>query len=239
MAAIAFSTVSFLWAWRTTKPVHMADDFLDDRTSEDIVLEVPSSRDMLVAANNHAHSLYGHDYLTLMEYERWWGRNQWILAALKSKTGQYLGYFDVLPLTAEGVKLIESGKYGEKDIGPEYILPPERMKAAKKLYLAGIAVKDAGTEEGKSRTARLLLGMLTYMKHYYGDSPRHVIAIGATKDGTRILESINAKIICTSEGRLDKHNLYEFVSSPELLASVRARAKRRGGSPRLSLKTPR
>jgi hypothetical protein len=175
----------------------------------------------------------------LTEYERWWGRNQWIFAVLKSKTGQYLGYFDVLPLTPEGVKLIESGRYEEKDIGPEYILPPGRMRVAKKLYLAGIAVKEAGTEEGKSRTARLLLGMLTYMKHYYGDTPRHVIAIGATKDGTRILESIQAKIISSSEGRRDKHNLYEFVSSPDLLASVRARARRRGGSPRLSLRTPR
>jgi hypothetical protein len=210
---------------------------LAEESDEDVALETPASHDLLVAANDHARTLYGHDALSLVEVERWWGRNPWVITALRTKTGEYLGYFDILPLTVEGVKLIESGKFVEKDIGPEHILPAAQMKNARKLYLAGIAAKDAGTEIGRARASQLISGLTTYVRHYYGDKPRRIIAIGATEAGVRLLKSVGARVISSSHSRRDKHDLYEFVANEDLISSVRARSRKRGKIPKPYFKT--
>jgi hypothetical protein len=232
--------LGFVWAWRGRFRTHLPIDVFDEmETDQGVVLEVPGSHDMLVAANSHVKHVYGHDSLSLAEVERWWGRNPWVFAALRSASGEYLGYFDVLPLTEDGVRLIESGSFDEKDIGAHHILPPTKMKGAKKLYLSGIAVRDQGTDVGKARAASAIWGLAAYVRRYYGDKPRRVIAVAATDDGERLLKGIGAKVFQDRHSRKDKHDLYEFMTEPDLISSVKHRASKRSKPPKLSFKLPR
>jgi len=123
---------SAILVWRSTKSVHLPEELVLDAVAVDgrVVVEVPASHDMLVVANKHARMLYGRDCPTLTEVERWWGRNPWVFAVLRSEWGDYLGYFDILPLTEEGAGLVESGEIEERDIRPDHILSPAEMKDA-------------------------------------------------------------------------------------------------------------
>lgn len=238
--ALLGTILAFAWAWRGRFRTHLpVDIFEENGADEGVVLEVPGSHDMLVAANTHVKHVYGHDALSLAEVERWWGRNPWEFAVLRSASGEYLGYFDVLPLTEEGVKLVESGSFEERDIGANHVLPPTKMRGAKKLYLAGIAVRDQGTEAGKDRAATAIWGLAAYVRHYYGEKTRRVLAVAATEDGERLLKGIGARLVQSRHSRKDKHDLYEFTTERDLIASVRQRARKRARPPRLSFKLPK
>lgn len=232
------TAVVFALVRNEEKPPHISPEIILEDENEEAILEVPAPKDMYVQANRHARQVYGHDAIPLHKYEKWLARNPFITATLRTPSREYLGYFDVLPLTEEGIKLIESG-LGEGEIDPRFILPPSKMKAAKKLYLAGIAVKESGTEVGKFRAATLILGLVSYLEYYYGERPRHVLAIAATTHGERLLKSIGARLVQSTEYRKDNHDLYEFITSPSLINNVVQRAKRRARRPKLSFKRPR
>lgn len=222
--------ISALWTYYTTRLLQFPEEvILDvDTTDGQVFLEAPTPYHMLKAANHHARQLYGHDALTFGEIERWWQQNPFVEAVLRSESGDYLGYFDILPLTKEGAGLIESGSVEERQIKPEHILEPREMKNADTIYLAGIAVKDAGTELGKCRTAKLFCGLVSYTRFYYGDSPRRILALAATANGERLLKGIGARIVCVHQARKDCHDLYEISLTPDLLSKVESRARQRG-----------
>jgi hypothetical protein len=228
--ALFATIVVALWSWRSTEPVQLAEDVILDIDSQDgrTFVEAPAPRGMLAVANKHARELYGRDAMRYNEVENWWKRNPFVEVVLRSECGEYLGYFDVLPLTEEASRSLESGEIGEREIKPEQILGPKQMKKAKTLYLAGIAVKNAGTELGKARAGKLFCGLVEYTRFYYGDTPRHILALAATPSGERILKGIKAKIACPGTVRKDQHNLYEIWLTPDLLNNVYTRAGRRG-----------
>jgi hypothetical protein len=228
-----------MWSWWSTKPLQFSEEVILDVDVEDgqVFLEVPTPYHMLVAANNHARELYGHDALKLREVEKWWKGNPLVEAVLRSEHGAYLGYFDVLPLTEEAASLLESGKIDEHDIKPEYIMKQTEMKKTKTLYLAGMAVKDAGSELGKSRAAKLFCGLVAYTRFYYGDTPRRIFALAATSSGERLLKGVGAKIVCAAAARKDHHDLYEMDLKHGLLAQVESRASRRGVPARFELRS--
>lgn len=188
---------SALLAWKSTKHVHLPQEVLLDNGTGDgeVFLEVPSPIHMLAEANKHARTLYGRDALSLSEIKKWFERNPFVEAVLRSGNGNYLGYFDVLPLTAEGVKAMESGEVGEGEIHVDHILTPGEMGRAEKLYLGGIAVKEAGAEIGRIRAAKLFYGLVSYIEHYYGKTNRKMLALAATADGEHLLKGIGAKVV--------------------------------------------
>jgi hypothetical protein len=238
VASVLISIVSAILIWETTKPFHLPEVVLGLETNEEeVILEVPTPHSMLVVANKHARSLYGRDALTLAEIEKWWNRNPFVEAVLYTESGRYLGYFDVLPLTEEGANLLECGKIREREIPTEYILSPVKMRNAKTLYIAGIAVKDAGTENGKIAAAKLFYGLSAYIEYYYGVTDRRILALAATPDGERILKGIKAKIICPGEARKDKHDLYEISFSSNTFSEVKSRASKRAKPPKLVFKS--
>jgi hypothetical protein len=230
-AFISISTCAAILIWRNTESIHLPEEVvLDEGEKEDgkVFLEVCPPHNMLVAANKHAKEIYGRDAMSLEEVERWWKRNPFVTAVLRSEWGDYLGYFDILPLADEGARLMESGKIKEREIPFEHILTPTEMKDARTLYLAGIAVKGLDNEKGKIRAARLFHGLVLYTRHYYGNTSRKVLALAATSDGERILRGIGARVVCVGVARKDRHDLYEITLTSGLLTKVESRAKRRG-----------
>ncbi|MGD0645510.1 MAG: hypothetical protein ABSA75_11455 [Candidatus Bathyarchaeia archaeon] len=221
---------AFLFLWKSTKPVHLPEEtIIESENSDDpVYLEVPMPHHMLLAANKHAMTIYGHSALELAKVEPWYNVNPYIGAVLRSRNGEYLGYFDILPLEEEAAKQLVSGQLSEKDILPKHILGPQKMKNAKTLYFAGIAAKDAGTEIGKCRASELFLGVVEYMRFYYGDAPRQVLAIAATPSGERVLKGINAQVVCAAPARKDKCNLYEKIYTSDVLEGFKRRASKRG-----------
>jgi len=233
---VLIGAVSGGWAWLSTKPKHIHEGVILEEIEEDVILEVPATYDMLVQANKHAKSIYGRGSPSLDDVEKWWNRNPFVEAVLHTKSGEYLGYFDVLPLTDDGAKLVECGKIHEREIPTTCILSPVKMKEAKTLYLAGFAVKDSGTEKGKMIAAKLFYGLACYIEHYFGMADRRILALAATPDGERILKAINAKLICPKDIRKDKYDLYEIMLTSSLLLEIKSRALRRAKPPVLMFK---
>lgn len=236
---ISISLIGGTFAWLSTKPVHLPEEVFPDAEKVDgkALLEVPTPYHMLVVANKHAQAVYGSDGLALADVEKWWKQNPFVEAVLRSESGDYLGYFDILPLTESGANLVESGKTTEREIPLECILPPTEMRSAKTLYWAGIAVKEAGTEIGKTRTAELIYGLVSYIKHYYGDAPRRVLALATTRQGECLLKGLGARIVCAGEARKDRHNLYEIILIPKSLSQIKSRTIQRVRSVRINLKS--
>jgi hypothetical protein len=229
--ALIFCVIgAFFLLWRSTKPVHLPEEVIVDCKNIDgpVFLEVPMPHHMLVAANKHASKIYGKNALKLSKVESWYRVNPYVGAVLRSQYGEYLGYFDILPLGEEAAKLLIAGQLTESEILPKHILEPEKMKMAKALYFAGIAAKDAGTEIGKCRASELFLGLVEYMKYYYGDAPRQVLALATTDDGERVLKGIMAQVVCAALARKEKYNLYEKIYTTDLLQEFKRRAGKRG-----------
>lgn len=228
MSAIAAVTVGWV-TWRTTRPVQLPADLMKMTKAEDRnVLVTPVERQLIPVLNQHARSVFGNESMTAQEYMDWWETNPRITAALMSSHGDYLGYFDLLPLTDEAAQLLTAGQSTEANIRGQDILGPSAMKRAETLYLAGIAAKDCGTDEGKRRAAQLIGGMAGYVRLFYGNRKRRVIAIAATAPGEHLLRDMGAKIVGLAAGRLDGHNLYEFFISERFLKDTELRAAGRG-----------
>ncbi len=213
----------------------LPQDILDEEKQEDgeRFLRIPPTADMLAAAQSHAQSVFKTESMTLDEVRIWTNKNPFITAILCSQWGQYLGYFDVLPLTESGETRMVSGLIEEREISSDDVFAPEEMSNAKTLYVAGIAVKGMGTELGKNRAAAMLVGLANYIEYFYGVEQRRIIAVAATPAGEQILKRVNARICCLSCNRKDGHDLYEFYFTPQLYEQVMRVAKRRADPPRI------
>ncbi|HZW57948.1 MAG TPA: hypothetical protein VFF30_16785 [Nitrososphaerales archaeon] len=157
-------------------------DVLDEGVQEDgeRYLKIPPTPDMLVAAQKHAQSVFGNESMTLDEVRVWTDRNPFITAILCSQWGQYLGYFDALPLTEGGAARMESGAIEEKEITADEVLAPQEMRNAKTIYVAGLAAKGNETELRKSRVAAMVAGLANYIEYFYRTEQRKIIAVAAT-----------------------------------------------------------
>jgi ribosomal protein S18 acetylase RimI-like enzyme len=200
------------------------------------VIVVPPSRKLAKKANKHAVSIFGDNCVSWAKYEKWLNQNPYILMVLRSGRGTYLGYLDLLPLEETESNRLMRGVIDEREINPKKILSPTKMQNAKTLYLSGICVKDAGTEEGKARTAKLLLGMVEYLDHYYGTKTHRAIAIVVTQNGKRLIESLGAKPTPNKIRGKKPLPVYELLLTPELLARVKKRALKRTSLARLEFK---
>ena len=239
-AALVATAAAGAWAFASTRTPHLPVEEMFEGAAEEeaAFIDVPPSRAMLAASAEYAKQVYGADALTYDDLKAWWDRNPWVYLMLRSQDGRYLGHADVLPLTASGLRLLEEGAITEGELDVRDILPPESMGEAEALYLAGITVKDVGTEEGKRRAAQLIGAVANYASCLYGDRPRRLVAVAATGDGARLLRSLGARVVCPAAARKDRHDFYEVEVGPRVYEGIRERAGRRAHPARMRIEEP-
>jgi len=161
----------FMITFKKRKPPQLAGNALDE-TKEILIAETRPSNEMLLRANELARKVFGNNTLSFAEFERWYIKNPLIICILRNKGNRILGYFDILPLNKKGVELIESGRYHEREITGEHILPPQDMKKATKLYFSGIVASGYETGMHKEITAKLAWSFSDYVLNYYGEKKK-------------------------------------------------------------------
>lgn len=237
--AIVVLTLICANAPRRTPAIPPGADF-EREDGAKVVLEVPASRKMLEVSNAVARGHYGREAMSLEQVERWCAKNPYGYAVLRSQGGEYLGYFDILPISDEAADALVKDHLGESAIRPEHILAPEAMKDARTLYFASVAVRVHETEEvwGR-RQAQLFLALIDYLHTYYGGMNRRALAIAATPEGTNLLRrTLRARKVDYGDCRKDGHDVYEFDVTPESLEEWRGRIHGWHMSPVVSIVRP-
>ncbi len=192
--------------------------------AEDAFLEVPASGNLIREAMANARQVYGPDALAFSLVKKWLDKNPFIIGVLRSTDGRYLGYFDILPLSAKYAGLTSSTGFNEREIPLDAILPPKAMRQAGALYLASIVVKGAGTEGGHANARRLFYGMARYLEVFYMPGNYQTLAIAVSADGKRVLRRLGSRLISRAKERSDGHDLYQFQVTSDLIDAIKARA---------------
>lgn len=216
--------LSSVVAWRQRKLADFpADIILPPSEKVACRLECPATRPLLEAASALARHSFGNvGSVSPDRYDSWWLKNHNILACLLNTDHKLVGYFDVLPLRSNFMDAFIRGDVTELDIRHEDILPPGQARKCKRLYIAGIAVRDSQTFAGKRYAAHLIWALARYLDHFYDvPSERQVYALGATDGGRRLVEHLGFRLIQDGSGRRDGQQLYvASLSEPEIIQRI-------------------
>src|SRR5436853_5348677 len=131
-----------------------------------------------------AKYLYGASTISRGNYEPLRVKNPYILACLIGNDGQFLGYFDVIPLKESFAKLFLEGRLTEKQITADDVLAPEEMRNCLHVYISGLAVQNPRSYVDCQCTHMLVWGLLKYLDHFYCERERPLaFASAVTKEG--------------------------------------------------------
>lgn len=188
-------------------------------------LQCPATRQLSELANALAHEAFGRTgSIPADRYETWRLKNPNILACLLDSKGMVVGYFDVLPLTNTFMDRFIRGDLSESNIHHDDILSPQHARRCKRLYVAGIAVRNPHTHQGKRYARHLIWGLLRYLEHFYGaPSERQLYALGGTTEGKQILQRFKFRMIQDGSRRKDAQALYvASLADSELVEEIYA-----------------
>jgi len=180
------------------------------------------NRSLLAQVHDLASIIYGDDVTAIPfeQYEQWLTINCNILACLIDRNHRALGYFDVLPLRDSFAREFIEGTVGELDIRGIHILPPNEARRCQYLYLAGFAVADPGTSVGSRHASCLLWALRRYLEFFYQFDNKHLLAVGATPEGERVLQRFNFQLAQVGRLRKDKYAIYAARLSSRLIQSA-------------------
>jgi hypothetical protein len=223
---ISCLAVSGVFAWYRTKVRQFPIEELNtSNTKVYCRLHCPAPPNLVDEANALAHEAFGRiGSITRDRYETWRLANPNILACLVDSEGELVGYFDILPLRSEFMERFIRGDVTESDIHHNDILPPKHARQCRRLYLAGIVVRDPHTFAARRHARHLLWALAKYLEHFYGASlERHIFALGSTPEGKHLLQRFNFRMVQGGSKRRDQQSLYvASLNDAEMLRQVDA-----------------
>ena len=154
--------------------------------SDKKILRCPCDYDLTARVAELARYEFGRDTIPLAKYEPLRAKNRNILVCLTGLNGEFLGYFDVIPVKRGFAELFLQGKVSEKDLTHEQVCSDRQMRRSKYVYLAGMAACDSGSTQGHLNGAILIWGLLKYLEHFYGKSEPQVFASAVSPDGEHL-----------------------------------------------------
>jgi hypothetical protein len=145
-------------------------------------------------------------------------KNPLILACLTGSAGQFLGYFDVVPLKEDFARLFLRGSVGEMQITHQDVLAEDEMHLCRYLFISGLAVCSPKTHPGGRHASILIWGLLKYLDQFYGRAMPLTFALAGTDAGNDLLRRFGLMVECEAEARSDKCKLYSLRISHEEIA---------------------
>jgi len=179
------------------------DDLRDRRR-----LRCPADLKILEEVAQLARQCYGKSTISLSSYVEIWKENPNILVALTGAKGEFLGYFDVIPLKCSFGEFFLAGRVSEKDITKEDVVKPTEIAECKYIYISGLAVANWETYQGQTNANILVWGLLKYLGHFYGRQNSFAFAVAVTKDGEKLLRSFHLELLSEGSCRRDKCSIY-------------------------------
>jgi hypothetical protein len=147
-------------------------------------------------------------------------KNRLILCCLTTRGGDVLGYFDAIPLDDAFGEAFFRGYLDETQITHEVVLSRERMRSCKYLYLAGIAVWNSNTPEGKRNARILVWAYLRYLEKYYAAAAPLAFAVATTKAGEVLAERIGMTLHREVHNANAKYKMYSSRLTRENLEAA-------------------
>jgi hypothetical protein len=209
--AFSFSTIVNRHRWKTR---HLP---VEDIIPEDIEVIgrkricCPCSLKLAEEVGQLAQYYYAASSVSPMKYETLRVKNPYILACLVGPQGDFLGYFDVIPLKEGFAELFLQGRVAEKDITHEDIFAPHEMRLCRHVYISGLAACNLDIHAGRRNAEILVWGMLKYLDHFYSATKPYAFASAVTKDGEKLLRSFKLQLICEGANRIDGHPMYALT----------------------------
>lgn len=217
---------SGFYAWHVTRPAQLPDDDIlphDATSAPCATIETSVERTAVLQVNQIAQLVYpGIRPIPVDRYEQWMMINPNILVCLFDGNGRVVGYFDVFPLRSDFMRMLIEGRCGEQDIRREHILSPKEAATAKQLYLAGIAITERATAQGRRYASMLVWGLVNYLEHFYRlPLGREIFAEAVTPEGERLLRKFHFEVASEARGRRDPFPLFRRPLTPGVLELAR------------------
>lgn len=151
-------------------------------------------------------------------YEQLRVKNPYILGCLTDHDGNFLGYFDVIPLREEFARAFLQGFVTETQITHEDVLAPNEVASCRYLFIAGLAVCYPETHAGRRNAGILVWALLKYLDRFYRSAKPLSFAVAATKTGDDLLKKFKLPLQCEAESRADRYKLYSIQLTPGEIA---------------------
>lgn len=213
LAAVAFSALINRHRWRQPHLV------VNDIMSADVdnfrrkIVHCPCTSQLAHQVGVLAQRIYGAASITPEGYEPLRAKNKYILACLTGPDGDFLGYFDVIPLTPSFADLFMLGQVSERDMTVDNILDAHDMGECTHVYISGLAAVEPRSPAGMKNASILTWALLKYMDEFYGSTRAYALASAVTKEGEKLLRKFKLHMHCEATYRRDKHAMYTMSLS--------------------------
>jgi hypothetical protein len=151
-------------------------------------------------------------------YEQLRVKNPYILGCLTDHDGEFLGYFDAIPLREEFAHAFLQGLVTETQITHEDVLAPKELASCRYLFIAGLAVCNPETHAGRRNASILVWALLKYLERFYRSARPLSFAVAATKTGDDLLRRFKLPLQSDAASRTDGYNLYSIQLTSEEIA---------------------
>jgi hypothetical protein len=151
-------------------------------------------------------------------YEQLRVKNSCILGCLTDHDGEFLGYFDAIPLREEFARAFLLGLVTETQITHEDVLGPKELASCRYLFIAGLAVCNPETHAGRRNASILVWALLKYLEWFYRSARPLTFAVAATKTGDDLLRRFKLPLKSDAASRADRYKLYSIQLTPEEIA---------------------
>jgi hypothetical protein len=182
-------------------------------------LRCPSDLQLTRQVAKLAREEFGRETISLSNYEPLRAKNKFILSCLLAANGEFLGYFDVVPLKKNFGELFLQGIVGEHDLTHEHVLGPREMKKCRYVYVSGLAAKNYDSQFGQENAVILMWSLLKYLEHFYGSTDAYAFATAVTGDGEHLLNSFSIPLACLGNQRTNRRNVYGAQLSRDQISS--------------------
>lgn len=197
-------------------PQVVVDDIIGWNIDADFYTAVhcPCDRKLAAEAGRLAKKCFSTTFTISSEtYEQLRVKNPYILACMTDNDGEFLGYFDAIPVTESFATLFLRGTITEEQITHEDVLPVDGMKSCKYLFIAGLAVWNPDTHAGRRSASMLTWAALKYIERFYIGSHPTTFAVASTETGEVLLKRFKLKVQTAASSRKDKYNLYSIAAT--------------------------
>ena len=227
IGALVFGAIVVLGACllhfrRLTMPQVVVDDVLASDIDHDPHTRVhcPSSFALAAEAKRLAQDCYATSVTIDPDiYEQFRVKNPYILACLTDSLGNFLGYFDIIPLKETFAIPFLDGRVTEAQITHEDVLAPQEMNTCKYLFISGLAARNPNTHAGRKSASMLVWAALKYLDAFYSTTQPLVFALAATKEGDELLQRFRLGLQNVPANRLDKYKLFSIPLSRDRIAA--------------------
>jgi hypothetical protein len=150
----------------------------------------------------------------------WFQRNPHGFSVIENSKGERVGHIDILPLRTEVAQPFLKGRVVEREISPDWILPPSAKEHIRDLYVESIIIKKTAGLFASPALFCVLQNFGSLIERICSVSQvDNIYAIEATASGKKLITRIGFERCGEASARTDDHELFR-ISAAALRASV-------------------